>query len=296
MALIKDSPKKKQPKNSYFLRCYGFPINQEKLSSDKVKRKQSSCFSFKIFQRKQSPAKTVPIDTATTTAAVKVGAEKLNTSGDIHVVKLEKKVSVKRQQLPTATTINVPDQVPVTRQTIHFNRFNKTKYDKHQDIILGNSKKLDDLQHSSCQNGLIRSFTIANNDNASNLVIGSPQDKHEISRTVSLPPPKLNKQPTPTPTNRDKVDEEKDTTFNKGHFDSVIGMSILMVTLIIMLFWGKFCAIVCTSAWFYFLPRFRAKNELVINGGNLDVNSKEYKKKVVLNGFLERNHRNYVGS
>ncbi|OIT37695.1 PREDICTED: uncharacterized protein LOC109240412 [Nicotiana attenuata] len=294
MDLIKDSPKKKQPKISYFLRCYGFSINQEKLSSDKVKRKQSSCFSFKIFQRKQSPTKTVPIDTAT--AAVKVGAEKLNTSGDIHVVKLEKKVSVKRQQLPTATTVNVPDQVPVTGQTIHFNRFNKTKYDKHQDIILGNSKKLDDLQHSSYQNGLIRSFTVTNSDNASNLVIGSPQDKHEISRTVSLTPQKLNKQPTPTPTNRDKVDEGKDTTFNKGHFDYVIGMSILMVTLIIMLFWGKFCAIVCTSAWFYFLPRFRAKHELVINGGNLDVNSKEYKKKVVLNGFLERNHRNYVGS
>ncbi|KAH0692398.1 hypothetical protein KY285_019495 [Solanum tuberosum] len=80
-----------------------------------------------------------------------------------------------------------------------------------------------------------------------------------------------------------------------------MGMSILMVTLLIMLFWGKACAIVCTCAWFYFLPRFRTKNEAVIAGkidgvaGDVDLNSAEYKKKVVLEGFLERNHRSGVG-
>ncbi|KAH0757065.1 hypothetical protein KY290_020558 [Solanum tuberosum] len=80
-----------------------------------------------------------------------------------------------------------------------------------------------------------------------------------------------------------------------------MGMSILMVTLLIMLFWGKACAIVCTCAWFYFLPQIRTKNEAVIAGkidgvaGDVDLNSAEYKKKVVLEGFLERNHRSGVG-
>ncbi|XP_059294880.1 uncharacterized protein At5g23160-like [Lycium ferocissimum] len=243
MALnIQNSPKKKQPKKfkiSWFLSCFGFN-NQQK-----------------------GKAKTVP-----------VGAEKLNTSREIHVLKSEKKAA--------ATTVYVPDQVPVTAEAIHFN---KAKCNKHEDIIPEQSKKIDHLQHSSCQKGLLRSFTIANS-----IKRGSPEDKHEISRTVSLPPPtKRNKQPV-FATN--KIDEGKDT-FN---FDSVIGMSVLMVTLIIMLFWGKFCAILCTSAWFYFLPRFRAKNEAEQNDGNLDVlNSNEYKKKVVLNGFLERDHRNGLG-
>nr|XP_033508149.1 uncharacterized protein At5g23160-like [Nicotiana tomentosiformis] len=65
---------------------------------------------------------------------------------------------------------------------------------------------------------------------------------------------------------------------------------------------NKVCAIICTSAWFYFLPRFRPKNKAVVAGknggvaGDVDINSDEYKKKVVLEGFLERNHRSGVVS
>lgn len=45
-------------------------------------------------------------------------------------------------------------------------------------------------------------------------------------------------------------------TSGEGKHDTsnVIWMSILMVTLITMLFWGKFCAILCTSSCLYFLP------------------------------------------
>ncbi|MCD7446252.1 hypothetical protein HAX54_048450 [Datura stramonium] len=126
--------------------------------------------------------------------------------------------------------------------TGHTIKFNKAK---HEDIL---------VENSSCGN---------------NFVIGSAED----SQTVSVQPQitKRNKQSVLA---INKVDEEK------HNFDSVIGMSILMVTLIIMLFWGKFCAILCTSAWFYFLHKLRANNN--------DVNSNECKKKVVLNGFLQR--------
>ncbi|KAF7827869.1 Transmembrane protein [Senna tora] len=81
----------------------------------------------------------------------------------------------------------------------------------------------------------------------------------------------------------------------------MMGMCMLVVTLVIMIVWGRLCAILCTSAWLYFVPRFNKTtahegNDVVINNTQ---NSKEedyldsevYKKRVVLEGLLERNHR-----
>lgn len=90
-----------------------------------------------------------------------------------------------------------------------------------------------------------------------------------------------------------------------GRFDPVIGISIIMLTLMIMLIWGRLCAIICTSTWCYFLPSLKeaaiaaAKRKRSGGGkaeggsfpGDLDLNSEAYKKKVVLEGFLVRQHR-----
>ncbi|CAH2044137.1 unnamed protein product [Thlaspi arvense] len=86
--------------------------------------------------------------------------------------------------------------------------------------------------------------------------------------------------------------------------DPVIGISIIMLTLVIMLMWGRLCAILCTSAWCYFLPRLKeaavadkrkrsagGKAEAALFPDDLDFNSQAYKKKVVLEGFLLRQHR-----
>lgn len=79
-------------------------------------------------------------------------------------------------------------------------------------------------------------------------------------------------------------------------FEPVVGMSVVMVTLLIMVMWGRLCAILCTSAWLYFVPRLSSAVDS--DGGalgrarDLDLGSKECKKKVVFEGFLERdNHR-----
>ncbi|XP_030960162.1 uncharacterized protein LOC115981882 [Quercus lobata] len=76
----------------------------------------------------------------------------------------------------------------------------------------------------------------------------------------------------------------------KQQFDPVlVGLSIIMVTLLIMLLWGRFCAILCTSAWCYFVPCFKKRN-LNSQYQYYRYDSEEYKKKVILGGFLERNH------
>lgn len=80
---------------------------------------------------------------------------------------------------------------------------------------------------------------------------------------------------------------------NGKKLDPLVGMSIVVMTLMIMLLWGKLCAILCASAWFYFVPRLRSeddvKNGLIQREFNLD--SEDYKKRVVLEGFLERKRR-----
>lgn len=152
-------------------------------------------------------------------------------------------------------------------------------------------------EHSTCPSEFSRSVTISSTHNLSHF--NSPKYKHDIkiSHSVSLPPSKRKKSQAATTTdevNDDKLSQRHDQEINNNYFDSIIGMSILMVTLLIMLFWGKVCAIICTSAWFYFLPRFRPKNEAIVAGknggvaGDVDVNSDEYKKKVVLEGFWRK--------
>ncbi|KHN29576.1 Hypothetical protein glysoja_005300 [Glycine soja] len=82
-------------------------------------------------------------------------------------------------------------------------------------------------------------------------------------------------------------------------YDPVVGMSVLVVTLVIMLFWGRLCAILCTSAWLYCTPRFRKSGGYVNDDEDLqttkskevDLDSEEYKKKVIMEGLLGRNHR-----
>ncbi|OIT29032.1 PREDICTED: uncharacterized protein LOC109211903 [Nicotiana attenuata] len=299
MAPMEVSSKERKFRKACFLGCFGFSINKKKLSSDYVKsagskkRRKSFLLISKFVGKQSAAAETIPVDIS----------EKFNRSREIHDVVLpEKKASVKTP----ATT----DQVPVNCQTNIPEKVNNKKDDnKTQDNIHRKNKSVDQLfdnaqEHSTCPSEFSRSATISSAHNLSHF--NSLKYKHDIklSHSVSLPPSKRKKPPAATTNgevNDEKSSQRHDQEINNSYFDSIIGMSILMVTLLIMLFWGKLCAIICTSAWFYFLPRFRPKNEAIVAGrnggvaGDVDVNSDEYKKKVVLEGFLERNHRSGVG-
>ncbi|KAG9441931.1 hypothetical protein H6P81_017785 [Aristolochia fimbriata] len=83
---------------------------------------------------------------------------------------------------------------------------------------------------------------------------------------------------------------------NSGDLDPVVGMSVLIVALVVLLLWGRLCAVFCTAAWFYFVPRLRKETrppESRAGSGSSspDKDSVEYKKKVVMEGLLERSHR-----
>lgn len=80
-----------------------------------------------------------------------------------------------------------------------------------------------------------------------------------------------------------------------GKLDSMVGASMIALTLVVMLIWGKVCAILCSAAWVFFVHCFKQSSESfehknVVSSDHqiLDLDSREYKKKVVLQGFLER--------
>ncbi|GAB4850625.1 hypothetical protein Ancab_029934 [Ancistrocladus abbreviatus] len=79
--------------------------------------------------------------------------------------------------------------------------------------------------------------------------------------------------------------------------DAMIGLSIVVVALLILLIGGRLCAILCTSAWVFCIPRLVRKavqsNKEDANSEiqSLELNSESYKKKIVLKGLLQRDHR-----
>lgn len=270
--------------------CFGFsrkvPKKNLKLSHDHMDidmvktgslRKKSRWISWSKFHMKKSTArKTVPVDASV--------SKKFNGSSKIQSFKLDKKVSSKKYRWSTGVN---PSKIPaaVPDQAIN-NKAHKKKRSMTANAIILESGEMDysnsGAKDDTCQKP-------------------SSRKKEKKTRTGSsnpgLPPVKKYVQSNPTttlpPHSADPPKKQK--AINGG--DPVIGMSIIMVSLVIMLVWGKICAILCTSAWFYMVPRLRKvvdSNDMEKMGsdsGGPDLNSEEHKKKVVLEGLLQRNHR-----
>ncbi|KAK5838247.1 hypothetical protein PVK06_006975 [Gossypium arboreum] len=221
----------------------------------------------------KSRTKTVPVD----------NSDKTDTGGQNHTPsKLSKKKSdikliPSRQNSKPDRQLSFPNQASRTRP----------KEGPEPNILLGNRKLSDPTRTGSSLPG---SPTVKPKIN--------PKTQSKLSHTVSLPVLEGN-QRVGNPRKHDRVNSKQHQRKNNGvvgKFDSAMGLSIIMVTLVIMLVWGRLCAILCTSAWFYFRSRYRTINndnntESVLNSNESDLNSKEYKKKIVLEGLLERSHR-----
>ncbi|KAJ1383780.1 putative transmembrane protein [Sesbania bispinosa] len=78
----------------------------------------------------------------------------------------------------------------------------------------------------------------------------------------------------------------------KGNYGSNTALFMLLISLLILIMWGKFSAILFTSIWFYLVPpsRRRPCNEGVSCGGESECDSVQYKKKIIMEGLLERSH------
>ncbi|KAF3776388.1 Uncharacterized protein EJ110_NYTH48414 [Nymphaea thermarum] len=78
----------------------------------------------------------------------------------------------------------------------------------------------------------------------------------------------------------------------------MVGMSIVLVSLTSLLLCGRLCSIFWTSACLCLVPRLRRREtthraDAEMDGqAQLDMDSDEYKKKVIMEGMLKRNHKN----
>ncbi|XP_057460317.1 uncharacterized protein LOC130750858 [Actinidia eriantha] len=87
-------------------------------------------------------------------------------------------------------------------------------------------------------------------------------------------------------------------------YSSHVGLCLLLVSLLVLILWGKVCAIFCTSTCFFLVPRCIGKVGSAVNGGKSTVNgvdspeidseSEAYKKRVIMEGFLQRNRSRVV--
>ncbi|CAL1374870.1 unnamed protein product [Linum trigynum] len=197
----------------------------------------------------------------------------------------------------------------------------------------GTCKKRLSFRRKKAENGDKTKTGSSSSQPGSPVARPNPQARNDsvvISRSTTFPAPDLHQvQPivvaaTVTNNNNSKTKfppatveaagGRRNRKKEDGELDSVVGLSIIAVTLVIMVVWGRFCAIVCTAAWLYFVPRLRttmaevkvkanhgrnrgsilrrADSEFGGSGlGRPDLDSVEYKRRVVLEGLLERNRR-----
>lgn len=71
------------------------------------------------------------------------------------------------------------------------------------------------------------------------------------------------------------------------------GLFALCITILVVVLWGKICAILCTSTWLYVTSQ-RSIAYTPENNVCDPTDSAEYKKRIVLGGFLDRNRSQFV--
>lgn len=76
-------------------------------------------------------------------------------------------------------------------------------------------------------------------------------------------------------------------------YDANLGATVMILTLLCFVFYGRFCAIFFTCACLYLFTMFREGSERKNRNNDcrmVDLQSSEYRKKLIRNGFMERKH------
>ncbi|XP_021910635.1 uncharacterized protein At5g23160 [Carica papaya] len=269
--------KKNKPKAACFLGCFGFSEKMLPRKSEK-NRKSTRWLSWSRFRMRRIGSKTVPVDSTVTnhkTLSEPLSTKQIIPSGLSSNQQAPRKVSDRSNRRLIYDTKQISPEF-------------QTRYGPTQDIILDNDEKYpnrlsfdgktDPRRIGSSQPDVINART----RNASS------------SHSISLPVTTRNVKPVSSKKKKEIQNE------NGEKIDPIFGLSIVMVSLVIMLLWGRLCAILCTSAWCYCVSCVRTRNQRIIRNdvvlnsestGEPDLSSSEYKKKVVLEGFMKRKQR-----
>ncbi|CAI9779166.1 unnamed protein product [Fraxinus pennsylvanica] len=257
-------------RTSCFLGCFGFSVKddeEKKISGgvggggggkDKYGGQRISRYWFR--RMKKSSAKTVPVN------VVSKFAPKLTSSKEIHVLNEDMNLYATSDQLPAAASgggSNLNMVMAAESDQVGLHKSSEATANNNEEHII-----LEKMKSLGAENGTLR---------------------YHVSRS------KASKQLSTSVARQGICD--RGSNENNAKFGSLVGISILVVILGIMLIWGKSCAILCTAICFYIITSFRTqrRNESDVKKDSSkefdESNFKEYKKKVVLQGFLERSNK-----
>ncbi|KAF5801476.1 hypothetical protein HanRHA438_Chr06g0257781 [Helianthus annuus] len=281
-----------------FLGCFGFSgenmniqLTDHKLNS--TSRRRSRIFKWSFSCKKSTTTKTVHVDFNTVSSkSLNAAPVKTDTTWEIQVV--EEDATLTKKHVIMVDT----KHVPVASEEA------KTCRKKWTDVVKrqNGSTRRKEMKPVATSATVELKTSVMMDQNNENIVNSNPSSLKPLTHSISLPAKSKRRKPTKV----DKGVVGKTTSLSSGgEFDSIIGMTILLVILVIMVLWGKLCAIICTCAWFSVAPRLVAVGErsavATVEGRlpemqkKVNLESVEYKKKVVLEGLLQRNHRNVVG-
>ncbi|XP_065859910.1 uncharacterized protein [Euphorbia lathyris] len=91
-------------------------------------------------------------------------------------------------------------------------------------------------------------------------------------------------------TNLLEQQKQKNEEKGKGYYGINTGLCLILVALLVLVVWGKLFAILCTSAWLFFLPNW-SKGKMLLKGrlkAEESMDREEYNKKIIMEGLLDR--------
>lgn len=149
------------------------------------------------------------------------------------------------------------------------------------------ASSLSSASYGSRASSAMTTSSNTNNNNNNGRVIGPERIRSFGSNSFVW------KQSRANDNNNDHVVEEearnKKRKNDKLGYATNTGMCLVVLSLLVLMTWGKICAIACTSTWLFFVP-FWANDtaDQAPMAKPLEMDSAEHKKRVVMEGFLAR--------
>lgn len=161
----------------------------------------------------------------------------------------------------------------------------KSKISKSNLIV-----KLEKNSKQECKSSLVSS-------NSTSALLFTPSSLSSPTNSSSSTTTTLSLNTTPKPIK----DKKKETNHDDDdHEDITKALCYILVTsLFVLIMWGKIWAITCVSFWLYHLPRRSKLSEppaLMTNKVEEEFDTVEYKKKIIMEGLLERDRSRLVSN
>ncbi|CAL0328902.1 unnamed protein product [Lupinus luteus] len=79
---------------------------------------------------------------------------------------------------------------------------------------------------------------------------------------------------------------------DEGCYSSKMVVCLPLISLVALILWGKFCAIICTLIGFFLVPPHRRRNGALC--GYTEFDSVQYKKKIIMEGLHQRKRHSHI--